>query len=303
MHGEENVGNMLNLQILDITWKKVKDTEFLPIIKFYNTSEKTISNLLLTSYSFNFALSKDKFCTGYYKDGELIPCKFNNLSEDNSYSQCNYCERMQGFKSSFIFGDLSHERSQEILSKDYYIYLAYFEPGLLKIGTANIERSSLRLVEQDALIFSFIAKDSGYTIQKLEHIISKKFGITETVKSSHKLKHLSKIPNLNYASELINSKYNQIKSNLDSEHLTSILSKIDIIDLNNTNSFYYPNESHLVKDLNLFGSFLGLRGRYLIIENNETEIMLDINTLKGRYIESYIDDYQYNIYSDQLSLI
>ncbi len=295
---------MTNLQINDITFKRNSEYSFSPVLKLFNTESKEFNSIPLGDYKFNFELTEQKFCTGYNKDGQHFECKFSNKIEEKTAGQCNFCERIQGFKSAFIMGDLSHERSTEILSQQYFIYLAYFEPGIIKVGTANAERSNLRLMEQDCLYYCFIAKGTGYQIQKLEHIISRKLGITETVKSNHKFKYLGIKPNLKLAENRLNSEFNKIVNLFanDTEYSNLFFEECLFKNLTETNTIFFPDKYKKIKDTHLFGEFLGLRGRYLLIQNTDTAAF-DINYLIGRFIEDYVDDYQYNFFEEQLTLL
>jgi len=294
---------MTNLQINDITFKRTSDFEFNPVLKIYNTQTNEFNNIPLDNYTFNLKLSEQKFCTGYNKDGQHFECKFQNKIDEKTAGQCSYCERIQGFKSAFIMGDLTHERSTEILSQEYYIYLAYFEPGVIKVGTANVARSNLRLMEQDCLLYCFIAKGTGYQIQKLEHLISKKLGITETVKSNHKFKYLNIKPNVELAKSKLSSTFDKVISLFaDTEYSDLFFEEYIFKNLTDTNTVFFPEKYKKIQDINLFGEFKTLRGRYLLIENIEIAAF-DINYLIGRFIEDYIQDYQYNFFEEQLSLL
>lgn len=294
---------MTDLQIHDITWKRNSENIFSPILKLRKLSNNEFSEIPLENYIFKLKLSEDKYCTGYSKDGKYEECKFNNKIDDKAV-QCNYCERLQGFKSTFIMGNLSHERSDEILSQEYYIYLAYFEPGIIKVGTANFSRSNLRLIEQDCLLYCFIAKGKGYSIQKLEHLISKRLSITETVKSTHKFKYLGIRPNINSAENKLNSAFTKIVNSFsnEQEYKDLFFEECFFMNLLESNEIYFPEKYKKMVDNNLFGSFKGLRGRYLLIENEEIAAF-DINLLIGRVIDEYLDNYIYNFFEEQLTLL
>ena len=244
---------------------------FFPVLKFFNKDTKEIATLPLKDYSFNFKLSENKFCTGYFKDDQHFECRFNNITDSKTGSQCGFCENIQGFKSSFIYADLNHAMANEILSQEYYIYLGFFEPSIIKVGTAKAGRANKRLIEQDCLLYTFIAKGTGFKVQKLEHLISKQFGITETVKSNHKFKYLSIKPNTKLALEKFESYFSKIKNEFinNTEYSDLFFEKIDVKNLSTTNELFFPDKYKKFDDLNLFGTFKGLRGRYLFIENDE----------------------------------
>lgn len=294
---------MTNLQIQSLTWEK-EGSSFLETLTFRDHSVNNFSKVPLTDYFFKFNLTNTKFCTGYSYGGEFIECKFKNQIF-NTATVCSYCENLQGFKSSFIFGDLTHSKSTEILSQDYYIYLAYFEPGIIKVGTANASRANLRLIEQDALIYAFIAKGVGFKIQKLENLISKRMGITEFVNSKHKFKYLSVKPNESFAKEKINSIFKKVVAEFSNneEYGDLFFNEVKIENFEDSLNLYFPESVKKVEDLNLFGKFKGIRGKYLLLENQDTIYAFDTNYLVGRTINNYIEDYIYPNADLQISLL
>lgn len=299
-------------QILDIKYK------YIPLEDFYYVSLKildlqtqesqtiTLSNVLKkNSLSFlNFGLSEKKYCTGYFKDNKRLPCllqKSKSLPAEISgtQTQCPVCEKAQGFKDAFLFGKEPNETAKKYLTQPHFVYLAVFYPNLLKVGTASNVRKFLRPIEQDALVYSYIAQSDGFNIQKLERKISKEFNITEFVQSSHKFKYLSlKLPES--SKNIILSTYKSIYSKLSctDEFKEWFLKENEIKDLRE--EVYYPKENitYLKNEKNLFGKFLGLRGKYLILENGNYEVALNKDFLTGRLIEGSFDNYEYQVQRD-----
>ncbi len=313
-------------QIIDFTWKILSVDKYIPIMRLREVGSNEVKSLELESYKFNFKLSKEKYCIGYFKNSEMVPCKLSDpitklgkILDKSTYTQCPTCERLQGFKSAFLFGEEANENAKEYLSQKHYVYLAYFEPGIIKVGTASDSRRDKRLIEQDALVYCFIAESkeddpkhlAGIAIQELEHAISKELKITEVVKSNHKFKYLEFKPKDNSVNKLLEAYttvYNKFSTTKFSEWLIE-KDKIKIVDLSKHSIrawVYYPQSKvHLMKnEFYLFGQFLGLRGRFLLIENYDNIIAFDERWLIGRTIEDYPKDYEYKIQQDtQLSLM
>ncbi len=298
------------IQIRDINWRHLNGEKFFPFIKLNENnlaeSEQTFVHLQ-DGFNFNFKLSEEKFCVGYFTSGEFHKCPIDSILTNNSYTQCPTCEKIQGFKSAFLFGEEPNENAAKHLSQVHYIYLAFFAPDLIKVGTAAESRKFIRPVEQDALIFTFIATQDGFNIQKLEHTISKRFKIRETIQSAHKFKHISERPNFERAERSLKDNYRKIYSALHSEFKNwfYLEDELKIYNLSDNPEIFYP-EKEVTKvrdDYHLVGKYKGLRGKYLIIENDEAYFAFNIKFLIGRNIESYVDDYRYKIESDQLKLI
>jgi hypothetical protein len=300
----------MKLLVSDISWKYINSRNlYQPVLKLLK-EEETVE-IELSNYRFNFILSEEKYCTGYSLEGQYHGCK-NNVSGLSFYQyMCYDCDRSHGFRDAFFFGKEPNSSIQKYLEQKHLIYLAFFAPNIIKVGTSSESRKNLRLIEQDALIYAFIAESTGLTIQQLEHEISKKLGITETVKAKVKFKNIYNKPNYDIASKQILNEFDRIKGEFSNNRDYSdwLYDKKDIEIINNSsrNEIFYPAEEvHLLKDPQyLSGKFLGLRGKYLFLENNSNIVAFDTRSIEGRYIEDYEDNFIYEIQkeeSDQMSM-
>lgn len=264
------------MQIIDIYYKADRKV----YLDLLNTESLEVSTIPLENYKFNFKLSSIKPCPGYMRDGEHHKCVRNNILGDRE-TVCNDCENSIGFKVAFFMGGKPNAFMEEYLKKPHYLYLAYFEPGILKVGTANIEKGERRLLEQDAQFYAFVASADGFEIQRKEKEASVLLNLTTSVKSVHKSKYLGKKSELDDVLESFYSKFS----------ILGLESRPEVVDL--TSEYFYPTEYDIVENnLNVFGEFKGLRGRYLIIENKGYQVM-DINYIIGRNIDEYIESYEY----------
>jgi len=292
-------------QLINIGWD-IENKRYKQIFTFRDLDTNEIKRFDLSNYNFNFKFSDNKYCTGYHSKDETFICPYNNKI-NRSNSQCNYCESKQGFKSAFIFGRDPNENVKEYLSQPHYIYLAYFPNDIIKVGTASLSRKHKRLIEQDALIYAFIAENDGLNITKLEHKISKDLNITEFVKSGIKLKMLSMKPDFKRGSRLIIDQYNRIRDKLINSEFKDWIYKseeIKVYDNSEIEEIFYPSNSiNVIKDINILsGQFKGIRGNYIIIVNNNDLFVFDYRYLIGRTIEDLLEQYKYRIQNEQLNL-
>ncbi len=269
------------MKIFDIYYKSDRKV-YLDLLE-----NEVVTSVPLESYKFNFVLSNEKFCPGYFQSGEYHKCIRNNTIGDKVVL-CDDCERAIGFKSAFFMNATPNESMNEYLKKKHFLYLAYFEPGILKVGTANIDRGETRLLEQDAQFYSFIDSADGFEIPEKEKEASIKLNLTTSVKSVHKSKYLGIKPNPENVIKIFESKFD----------ILDIPEKPQVEDL--TSAYFYPEDYTIISDnLNLVGTFQGLRGRYLIIENTPQSgpfggyKAFDINYIIGRTITGYLDEYEY----------
>jgi hypothetical protein len=292
------------LQIINITWRyDEQDSRYSPSLILFDHVSQAKQYIDLTDYKFEFILSDQPFCSGYEDFNGYHPCPKNAVVESRSYQQCYDCEQNLGFRSAFLFRKEPNENMQKYLSQKHYIYLAYFHPGKIKVGTAASSRKFIRPIEQDALIYAYIAENDGFLIQDLEHTISRRLQIRESVTSKSKLKHLGTKPDGRKAEMQINREWGRIKSAFmdDPKFSDWLFEKIEIKDLSGLEAIYYPDkEVNLLeyKDAKyLVGKFMGLRGRFTLFENDNLIMTFDERNIIGRYIEDYVSHHDYGVVS------
>lgn len=285
----------LNSLITNINW--TYNEGYHPEIELYD-GESTLA-IRLDNFDFRFKLSDERYCVGYVENSEYYPCKNNSLI-GKGFERCKYCEDKIGFRSAFLFNQEPNENAKRYLSQKHFIYLAYFEPNIIKVGTASESRRFIRPIEQDALIYVFIAYQDGFQIQNLEKAISRILSVTQRVTSKAKFKTISVKPDISWVKILLLNKYKEILKNpqIQDDYGDWFIphEELNIVDLTKKVNFVFPSELHEFKSNILFGGFIGLRGRYLILDNNTNLIGFDRKDLIGRRIESFIDyDYKYEV--------
>ena len=309
------------IQILDFNWKK-DNNEFFPIMKTLNTDNLEIATLKLGAdvTVFNYKLSLEKFCCGYRENKFWHKCLNANerniglrIIKDSDY-QCFDCEKREGFKSAFFYRQVPNESMDKHLEQTHYIYLAYFLPNIIKVGTVAESRKGFRQIEQDALFYSYIAESDGFKIQSLERQISKLTNTTETVRSSQKFKNLNSKINIDLAKRELKSKIIEIQQKFQDTEFADWLYKMEsikYIDTTENPRIYYPTEKVSLLDVKEFkndkyiplvGGYIGLRGNYLLFKNEEKILSFNTNFLVGRKID-YLAEYSYKQEVDQLGLI
>lgn len=258
-------------------------TQIEPQLITQSSGNKTIRKLEIGE-SISWLLSQNKHCAGYSGQDGYLACPTNNTVEAN-YEMCASCDTKQGFRSAFFFGGPPNDLMQEYLGSKHYIYLTFFQPNILKVGTAKYSRRLSRLIEQDALFSFFIAQTNGFEIQKLEKHISKYFGLTEVVYSRQKLKYLSTKIDINLARKQLNSLLTKLKQE---EFLQPffIENLPEEVDFTNNKSIYYPKNFELVKISDVVvGKFLGIRGKFLILDYDGQTIAISTKQIVGRYYQ------------------
>lgn len=277
-----------DFQITNIGWQKNAET-FLPYMTVYNLLQNELQEVLLDNFTFSFNRLSTRLCIGYYTESNIwIPCPRKAVLQKKAYERCFHCEKQDGFKAAFLFGHEPNEKVKKHLNQDHFIYLAYFHDDVVKVGTAAESRKEIRLLEQDALFSTFISKlPNAQDAQKLERKISKQFGITESIRSSRKFKFLSQKISESKANDFLHATYKRIIAH--DEFTEAINLEFNPISFVSKPFVIYPNTN---PELNLEpqqlqGIFAGLRGKFLLIHQQDSLVALDIKELVGSLLVSF----------------
>ena len=292
------------LQIVDLYWDyEEKSNKYFQKISLFDSENSEIKNFSLKDYVFNYKLSSERYCCGWSDNKGYNVCPYKNVLYEGSFKRCKLCEDSLGFKASFFLNGEPNEYMSNLLKLEHWVYLAYFPNNIIKVGTAVFYRKFVRLIEQDARGFVFIAKTDGFNVQKIERYISNNFGLTESVKSSTKLKSISERPSKDSMVFSLTTKYKSIYTKLKNNVLFSDIllnpEEFKVHVLTDLQEIYYPITSINRYKLNdvenyLIGSFLGLRGKYLFVKNFNKVVFFDINDLAGRFIIDYKSNFEYS---------
>lgn len=261
-------------QIIDFAWTG-KNYELRPVCKLLNLKDSSLVDLELTlPYNFAWELSSEKYCVGYHdaEAGGYVACP-QQSEVQSQYERCPNCSAKDGFKQAFFFGEEPNERMVKHLAKEHYIYLAFFHPNTVKVGTVVANRKYKRLVEQDALLALIVATAPGNKIQELEHYISKTFTLPESVRTRQKLAAIKLKPSEERAKELLWSTWKAIKPKLLNTDFASWLmqdGEVEAIShISNKHLFFPEVEKQLhqiASPTSLVGEYKGLRAKQLILK-------------------------------------
>ncbi len=291
------------MQLIKLYWHYNQEQDrYETFLKFYEEKTGKVTDVKLTHGTpLGWKFSEERFCPGFMDFDKYRPCPEKRKLPDLKYELCAICEADLGFKAAFLFGQEPNERARKYLSQPHFIYLAHFQPGIIKVGTSSDSRKRIRLIEQDALVYAFIAKSSsGFHITPLERMISRTLKLTETVRAAQKFKYLSVKPDAEVAGKQITKVYQEVIAALGNDTtFKDYFLKSDQVHIENLSSraeIFYPQTLPISsgEELNLFGKFSGVRGKYLIIESDGKQIAFNHKFLTGRNTE-VITDYKYDL--------
>lgn len=138
------------------------------------------------SLEFNFST---KYCTGWVDfENHCSQVCPDSATVDDKYENCLKCRDRTGFNPAFYNADSVSAQQEKINQNPHFVYLAYFAPGVIKVGISQEERGIRRLLEQGArLALKLETFSSALIARQYEAKIADLSGIMETVAASKKL--------------------------------------------------------------------------------------------------------------------
>ena len=138
------------------------------------------------SLEFDFST---KYCTGWVDfDNHCSQICPDSATVDGKYENCLKCRNRTGFNPAFYNADSVSAQQEKINQNPHFVYLAYFAPGVIKVGISQEERGIRRLLEQGArLALKLETFSSALIARQYEAKIARLEGIVETMPIHKKL--------------------------------------------------------------------------------------------------------------------
>lgn len=114
-------------------------------------------------------------CLGVRRGGRWTPCPADAAVPGRAArAQCPECARI----------DRAHSVAADTLADDprpYHVYLAWFGPGLVKVGISRVERGSARLLEQGAVAFAWLGRGPLMAARRAEELLRTALGVPDRI--------------------------------------------------------------------------------------------------------------------------
>lgn len=119
-------------------------------------------------------------CGGVTRGGTWTPCPYAaELAPGARGDQCPPCAALD--RSSSVAADTRVDDP-----RPYAVYLAYFGPGIRKVGITAKERGPARLLEQAAVCFTFLGEGPLMTARRTEAVLGAALRVPDRVPSAAK---------------------------------------------------------------------------------------------------------------------
>ncbi|MFB7636253.1 DUF2797 domain-containing protein [Streptomyces sp. NPDC056149] len=120
-----------------------------------------------------FAAVGERRCLGVRRAGRWIVCPYGAVLEgEGGKDQCPRCAQL----------DRSRSVAADTMADDprpYGVYLAYFGPGLVKVGITAEERGAARLVEQGAVAYAWLGRGPLMAARRAEALLGSALGVPD----------------------------------------------------------------------------------------------------------------------------
>ncbi|WP_435175906.1 DUF2797 domain-containing protein [Actinacidiphila sp. bgisy145] len=114
-------------------------------------------------------------CAGVWRADRAVPCpRGAELPPAARRDQCEECGALD--RRSSVAADTVPDDP-----RPYRVYLAYFGPGLLKVGITAAARGRLRLLEQAAVCFAFLGEGPLMAARRTESVLGAALGVPDRI--------------------------------------------------------------------------------------------------------------------------
>ncbi|WP_320777895.1 DUF2797 domain-containing protein [Streptomyces sp. CRN 30] len=105
--------------------------------------------------------------------GNACPMRVG-VSGRSTGARCEACARLER----------AHSVAADTIADDprpYHVYLAWFGPGMVKVGITVVERGSARLLEQGAVCFSWLGRGPLMAARRTEEVLRAALGVPDRI--------------------------------------------------------------------------------------------------------------------------
>ncbi|QKW07928.1 DUF2797 domain-containing protein [Streptomyces sp. NA04227] len=136
-----------------------------PVLGWYAPGRADRESAPLLGERLAFRVAAGRRCLGVWRGGRWTPCPEEVAVPGTvTRAQCGDCARI----------DRAHSVAADTYADDprpYHVYLAWFGPGLLKVGITGAARGSARLLEQGAVAFTWLGAGPLMAARRAEELL------------------------------------------------------------------------------------------------------------------------------------
>ncbi|WP_394813189.1 DUF2797 domain-containing protein [Streptomyces evansiae] len=127
-----------------------------------------------------FRVLGERRCLGVWRGGRWRECgRGAVLGEGGARAQCEECAALDRVRS--VAADTYADDP-----RPYRVYLAWFGPGLVKVGITGVAREGVRLLEQGALAYCWLGRGPLMAARRAEEVVRHGLGVPDRIPYARK---------------------------------------------------------------------------------------------------------------------
>ncbi|MGW9069651.1 DUF2797 domain-containing protein [Streptomyces yangpuensis] len=153
-----------------IRWK-----DSAPAIGWYGRERGERASALVYGQRLAFVARGERCCLGVRRAGKRTPCPASaTVPCRGGSAQCPECARLD--RSFSVAADTNAADP-----RTYRVYLAWFGPGMVKVGITAEERGSARLLEQGAMSWTWLGRGPLMAARRTEEVLRAALGVPDRI--------------------------------------------------------------------------------------------------------------------------
>ncbi|CAM5237831.1 DUF2797 domain-containing protein [Streptomyces avidinii] len=151
-----------------------------PAIGWYGDGRGERVSELVYGQRIAFAARGERHCLGVWRTGKRTPCPTaETVPGRTGNAQCPECARLD--RSFSVAADTNAADP-----RTYRVYLAWFGPGMVKVGITAEERGPARLLEQGAVAWAWLGRGPLMATRRTEELLRAALGVPDRIAYTRK---------------------------------------------------------------------------------------------------------------------
>ncbi|MCX5377094.1 DUF2797 domain-containing protein [Streptomyces sp. NBC_00091] len=157
-----------------------------PAIGWYGRGER--GSRLTPGQRLAFTARGERHCLGVRRAGKRTPCPTDRTVPGRAgNAQCPECARLD--RSFSVAADTNAADP-----RTYRVYLAWFGPGMVKVGITAEERGPVRLLEQGAVTWAWLGRGPLMAARRTEELLRAALGVPDRIAYARKRAVRAQLP-------------------------------------------------------------------------------------------------------------
>ncbi|GHC76668.1 hypothetical protein GCM10010349_56980 [Streptomyces flavofungini] len=159
-----------------------------PVLGWYAPGRGERESPLAFGGAVAFRVRGGRRCLGVWRGGRWTACPVGAAVPGRvTRAQCEECARV----------DRAHSVAADTFADDprpYHVYVAWFGPGLVKVGITGVARGGARLLEQGAVAYTWLGRGPLMAARRTEELLRTALGVPDRIPYERKRALRARLP-------------------------------------------------------------------------------------------------------------